>query len=223
MVCDCLKPKRYYAEEIRGNDSAYAVCAAYSGHLECLKYCTTKKYRKSDRVAIEAAAAGHLDCLEHCTENDYPKHPDVSWFAVYHEYWDCVAHCLANGYIIDETTKPLIDYASMLAASHGHLACLEHCTDNGYPKHQDASFNAIVTKNWECAIHCLENGYPFTHKDSKKLTLYLQQQHAKAIFILKWLYSIQLISSKVPTAMTLFMDVFEFAGIPKCACGGDLL
>jgi hypothetical protein len=110
-------------------DFRACACAAYNGHLECLKYLHEEvKAPWDSTTATCAAASGHLHILEYLVERKYDEFSGwACWNAAKSGHFDCLKY-------LHETAKaPWDSYAVQYAHEKNHPECLQYLLDNECP------------------------------------------------------------------------------------------
>jgi hypothetical protein len=108
------------------------VCAARSGHLECLKYLHEEVKAPWDSgTAKWAAENGHLHILEYLVERKFNKYGilnvSVSVCAAKNGHLDCLK------YLHETAEAPWDSYAVRRAHENKHPECLQYLLDNDCP------------------------------------------------------------------------------------------
>jgi hypothetical protein len=110
-------------------DEHACACAAYNGHLECLKYLHEEARAPWDWLtAVWAARNGHLHILEYLIERKYDKFCASACFnTAVNGHLDCLKY-------LHETAKaPWDSFAVRYAHENNHRECLQYLLDNNCP------------------------------------------------------------------------------------------
>jgi hypothetical protein len=110
-------------------DEEACECAAWNGHLECLKYLHEVAKAPWDwKTASSAAEHGNLHILEYLVERKYDKYDmNACWFAASNGHLDCLK-------FLHETAKAPWD-SDAIRETHrnNHPECLQYLLDNDCP------------------------------------------------------------------------------------------
>jgi hypothetical protein len=106
---------------MRGNQLNEMVCAqaAFSGHLDCLRYARENRCPWDANVCLYAARNGHIDCLRYAHENGCPWHEKTAFFARINSKFECLKYCIDNGYPCSDQDRD--KYMRLLGPYHCFL------------------------------------------------------------------------------------------------------
>ena len=124
-------------------DHSGCIEAAYSGHLDCLKYAHENGCPWDEWTCIYAAMNGHLDCLKYAHENGCPWTKDACHDTASNGHLDCLKYAHENGCPWDDETY-------VYAAENDHLDCLKYMHENGCPCNLNC--NSITWCEYRCDV-----------------------------------------------------------------------